>query len=532
MKGTKPDMHILPHIGRIYQPIIFGIAAFFLIIMHSCKPEMKGSFVGEDAVSIAAYIENNQEGYSRYWELMLRTNLKNTLNAYNPNGNGYTVFMPSDKAFDRFIEESDAYNTFDDLLNDASFSNLLIRYHLVNTSIETNDFPYGALPDTTASGDFLTVDFATGLDSTIFRINNLASIIFSNIELVNGYIHVIDDVLEPIDYGSYDWIFENEDFSILAEALTITGLKDTMGIYRTTGSGKLIKNLYTLLAEPDSVFEKNGISNINDLIEKYQTPGLELTDIENEFYQFTAYHIMEGSYFLDKFSETNNYNTYANFPVQISSELEIKINPGSDTIDVVIIGNDTTIIKYVRIAMNDSNILTKNGAIHVLRDIMEVKTPGRTDRTFQFYNEPIINDLRKVAGEYDLIDPESMEVLFWTGTESIKYFKSDDSFSANSNDYIEINGNFTIDYKIPKILPGKWIVEIKAESSSDANATIQVYVDGKRMGSSFDLTAGGRPYKTFSVGTVEFLNYEEHTITVNSLLPGTFKWDIVQFLPE
>jgi len=182
--------------------------------------------------------------------------------------------------------------------------------------------------------------------------------------------------------------------------------------------------------------------------------------------------------------------------------------------------------------MNASNILTKNGAIHVLRDVMEVKTPGRTQRTFQFYNEPIIDELEKVAGEYDLIDPQTKEVLDWSGPESIKYFKSDDSFSANSNDYIEIKGNFSIEYTIPSLLPGKWIVEIKAESSNDANATIQVYVDGKRMGSSFDLSSGGNPYKVFSVGTVEFLTYETHTVTITSLLPGNFKWDIVRFSPE
>lgn len=532
MKVIKPYKKISPYTGRGFRSFTCGVAIIILIVINSCNPNIKGSFVGENSLSISAYIEDNQDKYSRYWELMLKTDLRNTLNAYNPNGNGYTVFMPSDAAFERYIESNDKYSSFEDLLNDGSFANLLIRYHLVNLSIETNDFPYGALPDTTATGDFLTIGFLSGGDSTIFRINNLAPIILSNIELVNGYIHVIDDVLEPINYGSYDWLFENEEFSIIAEALTITGLKDTMGLYRTTESGTVVKNLYTVFAEPDTVFNKNGISSIDDLIAKYQTPDLELTDIENEFYQFTAYHLLEGSYFLDKFNGTNNYNSYANFPVQISADLEIKINPGSDTIDVTIVGTDTTIIKYVRIAMNASNILTKNGAIHVLRDVMEVKTPGRTQRTFQFYNEPIIDDLEKVAGEYDLIDPETMEVIYWIGPESIKYFKSDDSFSANNNDYIEIDGNFSIDYTIPRILPGKWIVEIKAESSNDANATIQVYVDGKRMGSSFDLTSGGRPYKTFSVGTAEFLTYDTHTITISSLLPGKFIWDFVRFSPE
>jgi len=431
-----------------------------------------------------------------------------------------------------YIEKNENYSNFNDLLADADFANLLIRYHLVNTGIITNDFPYGALPDTTVTGDFLTVGFDDSGDSTVYKINNRATVTIPNIELINGYIHVIGEVLEPVTMSTYDWIMENNHYSIFTEALNLTGLKDTMGIYRTTRSGLVVDNQFTLLAEPDSIYYKHGIMDIDDLLERYSSPGLELTDFENGFYQYIAYHMMEGSYFLDEFEAANNYNTYANFPVKIVSDIEIMINPGKDTVDLLIEGQDTTVINFVRLDMINSNVLTKNGPLHLLRDILEVKTPGRTVRTFQFFEEPLINEVRTTAGEYYFSDQSFMEVLSWFGPEYITYVKSSSSIPANNNDFIALDGNFTIEYIIPKILPGKYRIQLRADSRSNDNANIQVAFDGKKLGSSYDLTSGGNPFKVFTVGIVEFQNYETHKITINSLLPGRFLWDFIRFTPE
>ncbi len=507
------------------------ISVIMALIISACDTTVPGSFIGEDAITISGFLEENQDTYSQFWKFLLATDLKNTLNAYNPNGSGYTLFLPTNQAFDNYFERNEDYSSIDELLADSDFANLLIRYHLVNIGVNSNDFPYGALPDTTVTGDFLTVGFDDSGDSTFYKINNQAPVTIKNIELINGYIHEIGEVLEPVTKSSFDWIEDNPDYSIITEALRITGLYDTLRIYRTTSSGKIVDNPYTLLAEADSIFIRRGILNFNDLVERYGSSGLPLTDYENDLYQFTAYHIMEGSYFLDEFDETSNYNTYANFPVQVATDLEIMINPGKDTLDLIIEGQDTTVINYVRLDMINSNILTKNGPLHLLKDILEVKSPSRVERMFQFFEEPQINDARGTIGEYVFSNQEDMEVLSWFGPDYITYVKSS-PMDANNNDYIELEGNFTMDYQIPKILPGKYLMEFKAQSKDNENANIQVSFDGKRLGSSFDLTSGGNPYDVFNVGIVEFQNYETHIITVNSLLPGKFTWDFVRFTPE
>ena len=506
-----------------------------LVIVVSCDKTGDGLvFQQDDLISIAAFLEENQETYSRFYDIMVLGDLENAFSAYNPYGNGLTLFLPTNESFDRFIENSDQYNSFDDLLNDLDFVRLIGRYHMVNSIFRTNDFPYGALPDTTASGDLLTIGFSSDLDSTVYKVNNTAPIIMANMEMVNGYIHIIDEVLEPIRYTGYERLRKDPGYSIISDAFDITGLKDTLGLYVRNSDNQLVKNNYTLLVEHDSIFERNGIHSIDDLINTYATPGRELTDPENGLYQFAAYHILEGRYFLDGFSGSQNYNTYAIYPTYISAGLDLRINVGADTFGIEITDTDTTYINYIRIFYQESNILTKNGPIHKISDVMELYKPGRSQRTFQFLEESEIKEASITPGTYEFIEPEEFELIKWSGVEELVYFKSSGSISASLNDYLRIDGDFIIEYKMPKILPGKYKVSINTDALSNANSTIQVFLDDKRLGGNFNLTTGGSAGNSMAlteIGTVDFSSYREHTIKLRSLIPGVLIWDYVRFDP-
>ena len=101
-----------------------------------------------------------------------------------------------------------------------------------------------------------------------------------------------------------------------------------------------------------------------------------------------------------------------------------------------------------------------------------------------------------------------------------------------------IDGDFEINYRIPKIMMGKYAVRMRANRNSPENATIQVFIDGKKVGGNINLTLGGsssNPYDggPFTLGNIEFSNTQRHTVTVRSLIPGRFIWDLIQFdLPD
>jgi len=332
------------------QTIKYILIGLGLLMLASCFPEISDTgFIDEEEYSISEFLDQNQDQFSRFRELVIATGKHSTLNAYNPWGDGFTLFLPEDRAFDQYISGSAKYNSFDQILEDLSFCNSLVMYHLVNKSIGTVEFPFGALPDSTASGDYITITPEIRADTSIYKANNIATVIIPDIEVNNGMIHAIDEVLDPIVYSSFDWLSENPDYSIISALFEITHLRDTMGIYITSGDGELQKNEYTVLAEPDSIYRRNGISDIGDLVEKYGTPGMSPDDVENRLYEFAAYHILEGQYFLDAFQGSRNYNTYTTAPVNISGGFSIRINTGADVFGIVVSGEDTTLLFQVRI---------------------------------------------------------------------------------------------------------------------------------------------------------------------------------------
>jgi hypothetical protein len=84
-------------------------------------------------------------------------------------------------------------------------------------------------------------------------------------------------------------------------------------------------------------------------------------------------------------------------------------------------------------------------------------------------------------------------------------------------------------------MPGRNLVEIKTNAYGNENATIQVRIDGKRLGGNINLTSGGtsaNPFSIFSIGIIEFTRYEGHLLEVKSLIPGVMLLDMIRFTPE
>ena len=250
---------------------------------------------------------------------------------------------------------------------------MLARYHTLNKALQTNEFPDGAFVDTTLTGDRLVSSFFAIDNNQLIKINNAASIIKPNLKMTNGYIHVISEVLQPVAISGYDWLQQQDEYSILAQAMELSGIKK-----------KLKWNKYTLFAEPDSVYHLYGVNNVEDLISNIATPGLPLTSTENSFYQYTAYHVMNGAYFLnDWYWGSKNYQTLSGQQITINVGLDIQINTGIDEYVVSkSASGEITVINYIRPILERCNILTRTGPIHTITDLM--------------YYKPLPKELQKV----------------------------------------------------------------------------------------------------------------------------------------
>jgi uncharacterized surface protein with fasciclin (FAS1) repeats len=311
--------------------------------------------------TICEYLRANQEEYSKFCRLLEEGEMMITLCGYNPNGDDYTLFLPTNEAVDEFIRQQQDYTSFEELLLDTSYVKTLTRYHTVNSKVHTNEFPYGALKDKTLTGDRLTMGFYTDRENPLYKVNNVAPIIQSNLEMTNGYIHVVSAVLPRVEISGYDWLQQQDQYSILAQAMELSEIRN-----------KLWWDRYTILAEPDTVYQKYGIYKIEDLIDQKASPGIPFSDATNNFYQFVAYHILRGEFYLnDLYMGNEDYRTLGNDRVTIDVGLEIRINPGIDTFRINISETgDTTVIDYIPLIWDECNMLSKSGPVHAVSELL------------------------------------------------------------------------------------------------------------------------------------------------------------------
>ena len=320
---------------------IFGLMGFVgLMGLTGCNPEPDESDLftatGETA---ADYIALKSE-LSSFNYILTRVGLNRNLSAYG----GYTCFIPTNDAVAEYVDalynDSEARIQHNGMTSNSlegltdSLCNDIARYHLlghVKASDALSTIDLGG-----ASGSVTTmlrVPIPYDASSGKVVLNKVATIIEPDSVVTNGIVHVIDKVVPRNTRLISEEIERISEFSIFAEALRLTGLKDsltkvgkevkyTISDYMDVNSNGDItdplyhpdecKVMYTIFAEPDSIMRLNGINDINGLIQyannvygnaanwyDYLTETGNTvstgTDYENRFNalnMFVAYHIL------------------------------------------------------------------------------------------------------------------------------------------------------------------------------------------------------------------------------------------------
>lgn len=501
-----------------------------LSIQYSCKkaPVLAG-FEDMEQSTIYDYLLLNEKDYSSFISILKAGGLDKTLSAYNPNGIDYTLFVPDNKAIERFIKENGQFSSLDAILKDKAYVEALARYHVVNLGTSSYEFPFGTFSEPTLSGDFLNVNFILAKDTTYYKINNQASVTKTNIELSNGYVHVIGTMLTPITLNSYGWLKKNANFSILTSAIEATGWKTTIDVDMKLKDQPL--KPFTILVEPDAVYKKRNINSFADLAKAISPNRTDYTNATNPLNLFVGYHILNESKFLDDLQgRATNYNTFADVPVTINGiGLDIVINKGKEKF---VNGKDTT--DFVGLDYDASNVITQSGGIHFINEVLKPQVPSRAIVTFEFYEELALEEYRRKGGSFLIENEKLLNYVKWSGAKLFYVQSNDDSERSWGKNYMMIDGDFTISYQLPKIIQGKYTVYFQADAFNSANALVELFVDGNKLGGLIDLTKSGNanwPYYSFRVGTIDFKKYSGHTIEIKSLIPGRLKWDYIRFEP-
>jgi uncharacterized surface protein with fasciclin (FAS1) repeats len=322
-----------------YLKALLAVASLslFLFILPSCDPDNVGDnlYTFKDRM-MGQYLKDTTI-FTEFARLLDTTKVTGLLNAY-----GYfTCFAPTNDAMKMYYKEKGKKSLKDFTLDSLK----IIAYdHIINGSaLSYVNFVNGRLPDLSMSERYISIFFTDSGTTYVNRtpLKRGGLIINKDVRVHNGYVHIIDRVLDPTRAGIVEAIAKDKRFSLFYEALVLTGLADSllkdrdktydpsqyeslvtvtkdMGQWYYQEVPQSRKYGYTVLLESNATYNANGITNIATLKAKaaeiYDAVYPEdagITDVKNRrnsLNRFIAYHLIEKQLNYDKFIDAYDTN--------------------------------------------------------------------------------------------------------------------------------------------------------------------------------------------------------------------------------
>ncbi len=521
--------------------VVFVAAIIAVIVAISCEPYEITYETTSDQL-IGEYLESNED-CSTFWELATLTGNTSFIKAYGT----YTCFVPTDSAFAQYFEEQ-GKSSLSDFTEDELDN--LFEYHMVNDTLRTSDFTDGKLNTASMNGRYITSGASLEGTTTYYRLNKEALITEADIELGNGILHKIDNVLDPPTKSVSELISENSNYSIFAEALKATGLYDTLSVS---------DNWYTVFVESDSVYNSDSVQiySYQDLYEKYCNTG-DPTDPSDSLYLYMAYHCMEGCDYMSDLIQESALETLA--PEEV-----ITIMDESDSIII----NQTTIAgttyQGANINEDNSDNICYNGVYHELSGDIYIRVLSPTAVFWDPTSQPEIKALSCYKGDIESTSFASDDLENVSFGEPSAW--STISYSAEGNcidgDMLSIYMRTAIipwiEFQTPVLIKGTYKLWVAYRYHSYGN-TIQTTWNGEELTKLFDIGTSGQTcsnidedeyyalgYKWYSeasmttsrvccvyLGKVEVTSTGQQTLRFDALTNsrGYFWLDQIQFIPE
>ncbi len=515
---------------RIYLYASLFILSVIITFLGSCdsdniSDESYYTFTGE---LVGGYLESRPDEYSEFAELLNSTGLIGLLKAYGE----YTCFAPDNEAMYNFYALKGKKSLSDfpvDSLKTIAYHHLIRGF-----ALGTADFIEGRLSQKTMSDRFISITFKDFDENQTIKINQTCPILQKDIEVHNGMIHKIGEVLNPSEKTLVEELSLDKKFTLFYSALTKTGLhKELMLIEDKTYDPsnflqpdpnsnvrvpKTRKYGYTALVESNSTYAEYGIHNLVDL-EAYaksiydavypEDAGItDITDRRNSLNRFIAYHLINKQLSYTKFIidldntghsiKTTDMFEYLE-PMCPNTLLEVRTNRFTNEYNIFNMTGSAE--EAVRIVESNYDNDALNGVYHEIDKILaytvEVDAHMSSTRlrmdAASFFPELTNNNIRgnlDKGNNYSILWklPDGyLERLTMSKTTEFGYFDFDERYLDYQGDEVYLRGLYDFTITTPVIPAGTYEVRFgwKVETN---RGVAQLYWDGKPTGIPLDLT--------------------------------------------
>ena len=435
-------------LGNIY--LLLLVALF-----SACNdPYEDSTYQVYDMNPVSSYLETRSDEFSEWITVLKYADL---FNAVNQASSYFTVLVPTNEAVRSFYTKKNV-SSIQELGKDYARS--LAEYHIVNDSINLNTFVQGGkLEAKTLSDDYLSVSFDESSEAGGFNsiyVNKEAHVKELAIQVSNGYVYVLNDVMSPLVENLYERISENSDkYSIFIEALNQTSWKDSLSIIydeirQEDNTVIQQKRNYTLLAVSDDTYRSEGVTSVADLAVKTGAVGTDYKDETNELFRYVAYHVIGGSYSVFDFNNFSGGTTTKLWTTKADAVLEASLQSGNKLYFNYEGEIDGQSVKAMFVE-DGSDVQAKNGILHEIDSwlpLWESEIPVLVEWDFADYEEVAA----WVNGGYG--DPDQKyqtvdEGEHQSDVSSLACYTIDAKSSATSTDGSN-GGYYPVGYATPK----------------------------------------------------------------------------------
>jgi uncharacterized surface protein with fasciclin (FAS1) repeats len=482
--------------------------------IFSCTQDIDEKIIfGKQDISIATYIGQNPDQIGDFLVLAKQAGYAGILGVYGSN----TAFVFTNKALADY-KQAKGISQFTDVQ-----AKRLIQYHLLKAALTTETMGNGGLKQVTYADDYLEVSFQNSNDLII---NRNAKIVTRDVILTNGVLHIIDKVLEPIEFSVRDLVFNTADFSIFRAAWQESGFD---AVYNAQ------INPTTFFVVSDDIYKSNGINTLADL-KAQPFINNDAAALKN----YVAYHAISGFKFLNML-ENGNFSTLGNELISFKIENVYKINKEIANLKET----------FLSPIPSQSNRQAKNGVVHRIDKILIPKNPKAEYYFFDFWFIPEVMALPGYLTIPKGTAIPGMENLTYekfkaqiTGGE-LQYFISSylpDNQNFYNMDQVNVTaGSWTLEWTMPKIAAGKYRIRLAFKKGA-TRAIVQTYWDGEKLGDpvnmkdSYILNAEkdketAAEYRRIFIADMEFKETKEHVLKFKTVVAGQGNMDGIEFLP-
>ena len=321
---------IFRQIGDRIQ-VLTVIALMSMPLFFSCvdnDDDVPEQMYTSKKITAGAFLEANQDRYGDFTALLKRTPYFAMMTTYGR----YTLFAPNNDAMSDYLSKNN-YGSVADI--PQAICDSIARTHIMRSGAYfTSDVPEG-----TVGMNMLDAFIIWSSDSDVVNENHIIYYVNKNSRMTeyndsvtNGVVHTLDRVLSSSTDFLPEKMAEDSTITIFCEAMRLTHMDDSLHKYlddtytisadsvytgtqeRCTNNGNPYMTClwvgtryfkYTAFVEPDSIYRRYGINNIEDL-KRYakqiydatypEDAGLyddDFTNRKNPLNRFVSYHLMD-----------------------------------------------------------------------------------------------------------------------------------------------------------------------------------------------------------------------------------------------